>query len=101
MNNTEEIVQDVWEKGTVVPSYDPSVWRKDACGAWINREQYGNRNSDYGWEIDHILPGGSDSLHNLRPLQWENNVDKSDGRLKCNVISTGNQNTYKKLNIFS
>ena len=39
-----------------------------------------HRGSIYGWEIDHIKPkkdGGSDDLSNLRPLQWEANLDTS------------------------
>ncbi|MCW7497656.1 HNH endonuclease [Leptospira levettii] len=92
MSWTDEEIQKVWEKGQRDPYNDPNVWRKDECGAWMNRAPYGNRNFDYGWEIDHISPGGSDSLSNLRPLQWKNNVDKSDGRLKCNIVSDGNKN---------
>jgi len=84
----EEIIQAVWRKGTIIPGYDPSVYRKDACGATIKRIEYGNRDSVYGWEIDHINPNGSDLLNNLQPLQWENNVEKSDnGTLKC-VVTT-------------
>ena len=93
---SEEIIQKVWEKGKVVSSNDPNVYRKDECGAWIRRNQYGNRNSQYGWEVDHISPGGSDTLSNLRPLQWKNNTDKSDGRLKCNVTASGTENVDKK-----
>lgn len=89
---TEEMIQKVWEKGKIVGNNDKDVWRQDACDAWIKREEYGNRKSQYGWEIDHISPGGSDQLSNLRPLQWENNVDKSDGRLKCNVTAKGGDN---------
>jgi hypothetical protein len=54
-----------------VPNNDPKDWRKDQCGAWIARNQYGNRNSRYGWEVDHIKPeseGGGDELSNLRPI---------------------------------
>ena len=57
----------------------------------MKRTDYGNRDSQYGWEIDHINPNAPsysrDSFANLQPLQWENNVDKSDGRLKCKVRS--------------
>lgn len=82
----------VWKKGKVVKGHDSDKYRKDDCNAWIQFDKYGDRSSDYGWEIDHISPGGSDTLSNLRPLQWKNNVDKSDGRLKCNVTSDGNTN---------
>ena len=54
MSFSEKTIQDVWEKGTVVAKYDSAKWRKDQCGAWISRSQYGNRDSQYGWEIDHI-----------------------------------------------
>ncbi len=91
-NWTDEMIQNVWEKGKVVTNNDSSKWRKDECGAWIARNKHGDRDSQYGWEIDHISPGGKDILSNLRPLQWENNVDKSDGRLKCNITSDGTKN---------
>ena len=90
MSFSEETIQKVWEKGTVVPNNDPGVWRKDACEAWMKRSEHGNRNSKHGWEIDHIKPeseGGGDELSNLRPLQWENNASKQEGRLTCPVRS--------------
>lgn len=92
MSFSEKKIQEVWEKGTQVPKNDPSKWRKDQCGAWISRNQYGNRESEYGWEIDHISPGGSDDTSNLRPLQWQNNVDKSNGRLKCYITAERGHN---------
>ena len=82
----------VWNKGKIVPNNDASEWRKDACNAWIGWSHYGNRDSQYGWEIDHIDPDGGDNLSNLRPLQWENNVAKSDGRLACAVTANGKDN---------
>ena len=87
---SQDIVQQVWGKGKA--SSDPYKWRKDACDAWINRDEYGNRDSQYGWEIDHIDPNGGDGIGNLRPLHWKNNATKQDGPLKCVVTSQGNKN---------
>ena len=95
MGFSEYTIQKVWEKGKVVSGNDPNVWRDDQCGAWIGRAYYGNRNSQYGWEIDHIAPvseGGGDELSNRRPLQWGNNVSKQDGRLTCSVTASGVNN---------
>ena len=67
----------VWNKGTTIPNYDAAEWRHDAFGNSISFAAYGDRDSDYGWEIDHIVPvaeGGDDLLANLRPLHWKANV---------------------------
>ena len=98
MSFTADTIQKVWEKGATVANNDPAVWRKDECGAWIGRSEYGNRDSQYGWEIDHITPvseGGGDNLSNLRPLQWRNNAEKQSGRLSCPVTASGTQNASR------
>jgi hypothetical protein len=73
-------INDVWEKGTPVAGQDPKKVRKDKCGALIRREDYGKL-VPTGWQVDHKLPlalDGTDDLSNLQPLQWENNLHKSD-----------------------
>ena len=98
MSFTNDIIQRVWEKGQIIPGNNPDEWRKDQCGAWIGRRFYGNRESQYGWEIDHITPvdsGGTDSLSNLRPLQWVNNASRQEGKLTCPVVASGNQNVRR------
>ena len=76
-----EIIEFVWNKARKVEGFDPALIRKDSCGAWILRSEYGNTESIYGWEIDHIYPlsrGGDDNPQNLRALQWSNNRSKGD-----------------------
>lgn len=86
---TEEQIQAVWNRAQSIDGYDKSRFRKDACGAWILRDKYGDTDSLYGWVIDHIVPqsllvkkGFSkekiDLPENLRALQHENNASKSD-----------------------
>jgi hypothetical protein len=79
---SEETKKAVWNKAQIVSGYDSTRTRKDACGAWIYWDQYGNiTQNGGGWEIDHIKPvskGGGDELDNLQPLQWQNNRMKGD-----------------------
>ena len=66
-----------WHSATPAIGRDPNYVRQDAFGWFIHWSDYGNRNSDYGWEIDHAqatILGGSDNLSNLRALHWHNNA---------------------------
>ena len=86
---SEQQIQNICNRATKVEGYDASSFRKDACGAWIIRDKYGDSDSRYGWVIDHIVPqsllrerGVSEEMidnpHNLRALQHENNASKND-----------------------
>ena len=75
-----QMVDIVWRKGAVVQGDNRTMRRRDACGAVMDRDQFG-KETPTGWEIDHILPkarGGGDDLANLQPLQWENNRHKGN-----------------------
>lgn len=93
MSFENAVIAAVWRKGKIVAGVDPGKWRKDACQAWMSFDAYGNRDSAFGWEIDHV-DGDSDDdrLSNLQPLHWMNNVAKGDGALVCVVTSEGNKN---------
>ena len=98
---TEENINSAWERATKVDNFDSNQFRKDACGAWIIRSHYGQRDSVYGWEVDHVYPqsmGGGDDMENLRAMQWENNMSKGDDYpdYKAVVQSEGNKNVRKE-----
>jgi len=87
MDITERLKREVWEKGRVVPNFDPAKYRKDACGAWISWIRYGDKHSPYGWQIDHIYPEAKlklrrldqesiDDIRNLQPMHWRKNKSK-------------------------
>lgn len=95
MNWTHEQKSAAWNKAKVIGTNDPNVWRQDNCGAWMKWASCGNRESQYGWEVDHIASqdhGGTDADSNLRALQWQNNASKGAGRLKCAVTAHGQDN---------
>ena len=70
---------EVWKKGEIIPEYNAAQWRRDQYGNAISFTAYGDRTSEYGWEIDHIIPiadGGTDVIGNLRPLHWKVNAGR-------------------------
>lgn len=108
MTRYNDILDKIWEKAIVVENYDPNRFRKDSCGAWIVKEKYNCRDSDFGWEVDHIYPqaklelnGASleeiDMIDNLRPMNWHNNVSKGTDYpiYKASVTSKDNTNIEK------
>ena len=77
LDSPERRKRIAWEKAHIVLGCDPDHTRKDDFGWFIEWSSYGDRNSPWGWEIDHAQPtilGGSDSAPNLRALHWHNNA---------------------------
>jgi hypothetical protein len=78
----------VWAKGRIIPNYDATVWRWDEYGNVIRFDCYGDRSSQWGWEIDHRTPsaiGGLDVFANLRPLHCK--VNAALGGILGNILS--------------
>jgi len=82
----------IWNKGRIINTFDPNIWRHDAYGFVIHWEKYGTTDK-YGWEVDHITPKakvGSDDYqtYNLcignktekRQTTDENNKSISNGK---------------------
>ena len=70
----------IWDNATVIPGRDPRTWRRDAYGNLVLFAAYGNRDDDFGWEIDHIVPvadGGTDDDVNRRALHWRANLARN------------------------
>lgn len=87
----------VWEKAQIVEGYNPSLYRKDSCGAWMAYTKYGDITNPYGWEIDHVYPqslGGQNHYGNLRPMNWQNNRSKGNDypSYQSMVKADGNKN---------
>lgn len=88
MKVTEELKQKVWKQGREADGFDPEKVRMDACNAFMIYDDY-DKQSIYGWQIDHVCPKSLleslgyaediiDNIKNLRPMQWQNNLSKSD-----------------------
>ena len=82
-NYTTEQLKEIWAKGEPsTANGNAAKWRKDEYGSLMKYDDYGDRTSEYGWEVDHIISladGGPDEMSNWQPLQWENKVRKSGG----------------------
>ena len=93
MGYTEDIILKVWQKGQIDEYNVPNNFRKDNRGAWIERVEYGNINSPYGWHIDKINQNlNSDDITNLYPAHSKNNLRNQDGTVVCKITSSGTIN---------
>lgn len=93
--SSRELRDRAWENGEVVSGNDPELWRKDEFGAWIYRLDYGNRRSEFGWEL--LDPGWAPSVPVVRPLQWQNYIDQVAAHTQSRVTAAGLRNTRRLL----
>ena len=74
----------VWKKAKPIRGKDPAKYRQDPYGNEMYYDSYG-KDSEMGWEIDHIKPksrGGSDATVNLQALNTQLNREKGDSLKK-------------------
>jgi hypothetical protein len=83
----ENIINAIWEKGRGTPDQDSTEWRKDQCGAWIQRTQYNNSKSEYGWTAVKTSPGGEEETENLQPFHFSNSYNIASGKPQCRVTA--------------
>lgn len=104
MEYSEEKKLYFWNLANTVEGEDPSKVRRDASGAIIHFEDYCNRDSEYGWEIDHVYPRHSlfeagvpveliNDEKNLRAINWKNNVSKGSDYPVYNTVVTAEGNS--------
>ena len=68
-----------WNRANSIAGSDVRAWRRDDYGNDIRYADYGDRDSEFGWEIDHVKPlarGGLDIDSNLRALHWRVNASR-------------------------
>lgn len=102
----EDIQKAVWAKAPYIDIRHPKQGKFDPCRACIKEEEYGNQDSDYGWQIDHIFPEKKlqdagvpqeliDHIDNLRPMHHKNNNKKSyDFPIYTGIVSAAGTTNY-------
>jgi len=91
MDSVDEYIPYMWEKAKIVEGFDPNLFRKDACGAWIRRDMFGIESNMYGWNADIIFPlimGGSVRLENVRALNCRNINSKGNDYPSYHAVYT-------------
>lgn len=87
MELSDNIIQTVWEKARGIQDMNQNEWRQDQCGAWLQRDQYNNEASEYGWTILKVSPDASNTPGNLQPFHCRNSFDIATGKPQCHVTA--------------
>lgn len=90
---TQEQKIKAWNNAKPIRGKNPDTHRQDPNRDTMYKNSYG-KNSDMGWEVDHIIPrsrGGSDATHNLQALSTSTNRSKGDSLVKKSRHSKGNK----------
>jgi hypothetical protein len=81
----QAVVDDVWNQSSAMAERDPRHWRRDQCGAWICRDDYGSSESAFGWWIADLSEPGSGEIPDLRAFHHRNGFDVTNGVALCHM----------------
>jgi hypothetical protein len=79
----EDLKRAAWARTSPVSETAAASWefRKDCLGNLVRYNDYGRRNSPFGWELEYIVPlrrGGSADPENLQALHWKASAARSE-----------------------
>ena len=102
MDLNRETAMRLWSK-----SFGKETKVKDFAGREIAKGAYNDRNSEYGWNVDHILPqsrGGKTSDYNVVCCHIATNDEKADkfpcfvaNKLKFEIVKVENHYEIKRV----
>ena len=92
-----DVIERAWRQAAEIPGNDAALWRKDDCGAWIHRLDYGRRHSSFGWEIHDPSVGlrSAGTVLALRPLHWQNYLDRLASQTQGRITADGLRNARR------
>ena len=64
----EDLKRAAWARTSPVSATNAWEFRKDCLGNTVRYQDFGNRRSPFGWELDYI---GSQEPANLQALNWK------------------------------
>ena len=73
MTMLEDLKRAAWAKTSPVSQANSWEIRRDCLGNLVRYNDYGNRHSPFGWELDYLnqAMGGSTDPENLQALHWK------------------------------
>ena len=86
----------IWERARIIPNFDPAVYRKDLFGAWIKRDEFGNKGVQLslGWIVINQQTDEPDiDQEQLIPVQWQNAIAHINGYKQGVITASGIINT--------
>jgi len=100
-------IENIWNKGFIIPNYNKNLYRKDYAGALMFRNSFVNNfetidnPKGYYWTIVHqrpIVHGGSQNIDNLHPMNVYNAITKGNNypRWKTSISYNGKENYSKQ-----